>query len=64
MAATGTAPVAERLPVDRAARAGLAHRVAARLELRRVLGYDALSLLALSGLAVAQPLLDLFGKNP
>ena len=64
MAATGTAPVAERLPVDRAASAGLARRVAARLELRRVLGYDALSLLALSGLAVAQPLLDLFGKNP
>lgn len=35
-----------------------------RLHLRAVLGQDSLSLLALWGLAIAQPLLDLFGKNP
>lgn len=65
MAAPGRAHVADRVPAERAG-AGVpwTRRVAARLELRRVLGYDALSLLALSGLAVAQPLLDLFGKNP
>lgn len=64
MAASGPAHLAERVPVDGATRTGWARRVAARLDLREVLGYDALSLLALSGLAVAQPLLDLFGKNP
>ena len=64
MAAAGPAQVADRVPAERATATGWFRRVAARLELRRVLGYDALSLLALSGLAVAQPLLDLFGKNP
>lgn len=38
--------------------------VARRLHLREVLGHNALVLLALWGLAVAQPLLDLFGQNP
>jgi len=64
VATTGVAPTADRPQVDRAARTGGVRQLAARLELRRVLGYDALSLLALSGLAVTQPLLDLFGKNP
>ena len=64
MAATGATRLAEPTGAQQRARAGLWHRVAARLELRQVLGYDFLALLALSGLAVAQPLLDLFGKNP
>ena len=64
MAASGPAHLAERVPAEGVTRRRWARRVAARLELRQVLGYDALSLLALSGLAVAQPLLDLFGKNP
>ncbi len=64
MAATGVVPVADRPTVERRPQVGVLRRIAARLQLRRVLGYDALSLLALSGLAVTQPLLDLFGKNP
>ncbi len=64
MAATGATRLAEPTGAERRARTGIWHRVAARLELRQVLGYDFLALLALSGLAVAQPLLDLFGKNP
>ena len=64
LAAPGASRVVDRANASPVTRAGWTHRVAARLELRRVLGYDALSLLALSGLAVAQPLLDLFGKNP
>ena len=39
-------------------------RVARRLHLREVLGHNVLVVAALWGLAVAQPLLDLFGKNP
>lgn len=59
-----SAESAESARASSEATASLPRRVAARLSLRRVLGYDALSLLALSGLAVTQPLLDLFGKNP
>ena len=64
MAATGATPVIERSDARPAVQVSAWRRVAARLDLREVLGYDLLSLLALSGLAVAQPLLDLFGKNP
>lgn len=39
-------------------------RVARRLRLREVVGHNALVIAALWGLAVAQPVLDLFGKNP
>ena len=64
VAATGATPIVEREDARPAGHVSVWRRVAARLELREVLGYDFLSLLALSGLAVAQPLLDLFGKNP
>lgn len=39
-------------------------RVARRLNLREIVRHNGLVLLALWGLAVAQPVLDLFGKNP
>ena len=39
-------------------------RVARRLHLREIARHNALVVLALWGLAVAQPVLDLFGKNP
>ena len=39
-------------------------RVARRLHLREIVRHNGLVVLALWGLAVAQPVLDLFGKNP
>lgn len=39
-------------------------RVARRLHLREIVRHNALVILALWGLAIAQPVLDLFGKNP
>ncbi len=39
-------------------------RVARRLHVREIVRHNGLVLLALWGLAVAQPVLDLFGKNP
>src|SRR5690606_37958925 len=52
----GDAPVEGRAPRWR--------RVARRLHLREIVRHNALVVLALWGLAIAQPVLDLFGKNP
>ena len=52
----GDAPVERRAPRRR--------RVARRLHLREIVRHNALVVLALWGLAIAQPVLDLFGKNP
>ena len=49
---------------DGPARVPAWRRVARRLHLREIGRHNALVLLALWGLAVAQPVLDLFGKNP
>ncbi|MGI9644253.1 MAG: hypothetical protein ACR2O6_02975, partial [Ilumatobacteraceae bacterium] len=43
---------------------GRLRALADRLQLKRVLSRDILVLAALSGLALTQPLLDLFGQNP
>ena len=45
-------------------RSSLARRLSTRLRLRTVPTSDLLGGAALAGLAVAQPLLDLFGRNP
>ena len=42
----------------------LSRRLARRLNLREIVRHNGLVILALWGLAVAQPVLDLFGKNP
>jgi len=50
--------------VTPASEAPLWRRAARRLNLREIVRHNGLVILALWGLAVAQPVLDLFGKNP